>query len=434
MTGLRISQMAILSVLLCTPAPATLAEEPSWPQFRGPNRDGISSETGLLGEWPKAGPKLLWSVSGLGRGYSSPAIANDTLYITGDVKEELVISAYDLSGKLKWKITNGKSWKNPFPGARCTCTYDGGRLFHMNAHGRVVCLDPADGKELWAVNVLDRFEGKNIRWGISECLLVDGDHVIVTPGGKKALIAALDRETGETVWASEPLEFMLTYKWGGKELDQPRREIDQAGYAAPILFEVGSRRLIAGCSARHFFCADAETGKLVWSHPVFARYNVIGAIPIFWQSQLFFTVPGSFAGKMFRVHATPDNVRLEQLWETPVDNCHGALVLVDGKLYGSGYHRLKSWVCIDAATGDIGYEERSLAIGSVVYADGRLYALSESGTMALLKPTADGFETVGQFPIAKGKRRDVWAHLVICNGRLYLRDHDTMWCHDIRRE
>jgi len=419
-------------VLLCTPA--ALAGEPDWPQFRGPNRDGISGETGLLGEWPEGGPKLLWSVSGLGRGFSSPAIANGTLYITGDVEEELVVFAYDLSGKLKWRVTNGKSWKNPFPGARSTCTYDGGQLFHMNAHGRAVCLDPADGKELWAVNVLDRFEGKNIRWGISECLLVDSDRVIAMPGGKKALIAALNRQTGETVWASEPLEFMLTYKWGGKKLEQPRREIDQAGYAAPILFEVGGRRLIAGCSARHFFCADAETGKLVWTHPVLAQYNVIGAIPIFWHRQLFFTVPGPFAGKMFRAHATLDSVRLEQLWETPVDNCHGALVLVDGKLYGAGYRRLNRWVCIDAATGDIAYEKRDLARGSVVYADGRLYALGESGVMALLKPTSDGFEAMGQFRVAKGKRRDVWAHPVICNGRLYLRDHGTMWCYDIRRE
>ena len=426
-----------------------------WPQFRGPWRDGVSDETGLLQQWPEGGPKLLWSVSGIGRGYSSPILATSSpilatsspilatsspilargaLYVTGDVGKYLVIFAYDLDGKLKWKTTNGEAWRGPWPGSRATCTYDDGRLYHMNAHGRVVCLDPADGTEIWAADVLERFGAKNIKWGISECLLIDGDRVIVTPGGTQALMAALDRKTGETVWASEPLRFQRTHRFGGKPISPPVPDTDRTGYASPVLFELGGRRLISGCSGRHFFCVDADTGKLLWTHPVFARWEVIGAIPVFWRDSVFFTAPDVYGGKLFRVHAGQDGVRFEELWETPVDNCHGALVLVNGRLYGSGYRRLKGWACIDAATGKVRYTKSDLAKGSAIYADGRLYALSEAGVMALLKPTPAGFETVGQFRLAKGRRRDIWSHPVICGGRLYLRYHERLWCHDIRKE
>lgn len=272
--------LAPLAVAAEGPGRLVASKEPGWPQFRGPRRDGICEETGLLQTWPEEGPELLWSVSGLGRGYSSPILTRGTLYVTGDVGDDLVVFAFGLDGKPKWRTTNGRSWKGPWPGSRASCTYSGGRVYHMNAHGRAVCLDPADGKELWAVNVLERFEATNIQWGISECLLVvpaedDVEHVIVTPGGGKALMAALDTRTGETVWTSEPLRFQRTHRFGGNEVDPPVSDTDKAGYASPILFELGGRRLIAGCSACHLFCVDAETGKLVWTHPVYARWEVI---------------------------------------------------------------------------------------------------------------------------------------------------------------
>jgi outer membrane protein assembly factor BamB len=158
--------------------------EPDWPQWRGPRRDGISPETGLLPSWPAGGPKLLWKKDKLGTGWSSPTIVGDRLYITGDVNDELVIFALDLDGNLKWQVANGKAWTSSFPGARATCVYSEGRLYHMNAHGRVVCLDAASGRLVWVVDVLEQFQGRNITWGLSECLLVDGPRLIVTPGGE----------------------------------------------------------------------------------------------------------------------------------------------------------------------------------------------------------------------------------------------------------
>ena len=173
--------MALVLVMLFLPVAATGEESgpalvrsdmPDWSQWRGPRRDGISEETGLLPSWPAGGPARLWTAAGIGRGYSSPIVADETIYITGDEGNDLVISAFSLDGKLRWQAKNGAAWQRSFPGARSSCTYDHGKLYHMNAHGRLACLDAKTGSELWAVNVLERFEGKNITWGISESLLI----------------------------------------------------------------------------------------------------------------------------------------------------------------------------------------------------------------------------------------------------------------------
>jgi outer membrane protein assembly factor BamB len=415
-------------------------DEPGWPQFRGPRRDAICTETGLLQSWPEAGPPLLWETGGLGRGYSSPTIVKDTLYITGDVGNDLVIFAFDLAaaGKekappIKWKTTNGRAWKRSHPGARATVTFSDGRLYHMNAHGRAACLDAATGEERWAVNVLERFEGGNIQWGISECLLVDGDRVIVTPGGKKALMAALDKNTGKTVWTTPPLEFTRTYRFGGKTVDPPRRDVDAAGYASPILFEMDGRRLLCRSTGQHIFCVDADTGELVWKEKVYARFEVIGSMPVFCGDGVFFTASDEYGGHYFRVRVEDGRVRFTEAWDTPVDNCHGSFVFTDGHIYGSGYRRFKPWVCLDAETGEMEYQKADLAIGAGLWADGRLYALSQRGRLALLEPTPDGFQTRGQFQFTRHRKRDCWAHPVVLDGRLYLRYHARLACYDVRR-
>lgn len=168
----------------------------------GPNRDGISDEKGLLRSWPEDGPTLPWSATGIGRGYSSPIIANETLYITGDEEEDLVIRAFALDGELKWQAKNGAAWHRSYPGARSSCTYHEGNLYHMNAHGRLACLNAGTGRELWAVNVLERAAGKNITWGISEAPLILDDVVYAVPCGAEALVVAFNKHSGDVVWNS----------------------------------------------------------------------------------------------------------------------------------------------------------------------------------------------------------------------------------------
>ena len=247
--------------------------EPDWPQWNGPRRDGISREKGLLPTWPEAGPKLAWKIGNLGRGWSSPIIVRDRLYITGDVDDDLVIFAFDLDGKPLWKAKNGRSWTGSYPGARACCAYSEGKLYHMNAHGRVVCLEADTGKELWAVDVLERFQGQNITWAMSECLLVDGARVIVTPGGEKALMAALDKQSGRTVWTTEPLHE------------------DRASHCSPLLFRHAGQRIIANCSSAHGFAVDADTGKLLWTVPLRSPYGVNVATPVYGAGRIFYVTP-----------------------------------------------------------------------------------------------------------------------------------------------
>ena len=387
--------------------------EPDWPQWNGPRRDSISREKGLLQKWPKAGPKLVWRIGGLGRGWSSPIIVGGRIFITGDVNDSLIIAALDLNGKPLWETRNGRSWDGPYPGARASCTYSEGRLYHMNAHGRVACLEAATGDEVWAVNVLERFQGGNITWAMSECLLVDDQRVIVTPAGKKCLMAALDKHTGQTVWTTRPL---------GE---------DKAAYSSPLMFRHAGRRIVANCSSAHGFAVDADTGKLLWTVPLRSPHGANVATPVYGSGKVFYVTPYIF-GTCYKLESGESGPRPKKAWTTIMDTCTGTVLLLDGRLYGSGYKKHKSWLCLDWSSGETRYEFKDFAPGSAVYADGRFYCLAEDGRAALLRPTSGGFEIDGQFRLVTRKVRDAWAHPVLLKGRLYLRYNETLWCYDVR--
>jgi len=411
------------------------SKEPGWPQWRGARRDGICDEKGLLRAWPEGGPRLLWSAEGLGRGWSSPIVVKDTLYVTGDVGEELHIFALDLAGKPKWRAVNGRSWKRSYPGARGSCTYSEGRIYHINAHNRIVCLDADSGKELWAVDLMERFGGHNITCAIAHHPLVDGSRVIVTPGGKKAMLAALDKTTGQTVWASQPLLFERTERFGGETLDKPLREADGPSYASPILFELGGRRHLVNCSTRHVFGADADTGKLLWRLPMPTRWEVVSNTPVLYKDSIFVTAPHGRGGMLIRLKVQADQVATEVLWRTDMDACHGGIVAVGDVLFGSWYGGQGAFGCLDATTGKTLHQTRELSMGSMIWADERLYYLAQRGEMALIDTGAKDFSIVGRFPFPGGgerKRNDVWAHPVILDGRLYLRHHEKLACYDVK--
>jgi outer membrane protein assembly factor BamB len=407
--------------------------EPDWPQFRGPRRDEICDETGLLQSWPEGGPRLLWKSDGLGRGYSAPIVVQDRIYLAGDFGDELRILALDLQGRKVWESQNGRSWEGPYPGARASCTYSEGRLYHMNAHGRVVGLDAATGRELWACLLFERFGGKNLTWATSENLLVDGPRLIVTPGGSRALMAALDKTCGATVWSTEPLRLGPSSGEAQQRLPEPPGGIDSCSYGSPILVALGNRRLIVHTSLRHLFGVDADSGQLLWTRPYPTRYSVIAATPVLVDDAVFITAPDTEeGGKLFRLQFQGAEVRLDLLWSTPLDTCHGGVIYRDGLLYGSWYRRGKGWAAIDARTGAVRYRTDAIDSGSVLYADGRLYCLSQTGEMALLKPGPDRFEVAGRFRLVSERVSDAWTHPVIVHGRLYLRYHDTLFCYGVR--
>jgi outer membrane protein assembly factor BamB len=399
--------------------------EPDWPQWRGPRRDGISDEKGLLPSWPEGGPKLLWKIDGIGTGWSCPIIVGQRIYITGDVGDDLVIFALNRSGAVQWKVKNGRAWKGPYPGARACCVFSEGRLYNMNAHGRVACLDAASGKELWAVNILERFDAKNITWALSECLLVDGRNLIVTPGGKKALMAALDKQDGRTVWTTEPLGD------------------DRTSHCSPILIRCAGRRLITSCSSAHGFGVDADTGKLLWTVPLKNPDGVNVSTPVYGSGCVYYVTPYAELGRAYRLVTDGQTVTAEHIWTSPLDTVTGGAVLVgsatgNGTLFAAGYRESKWWFGVDWQTGRTKYELKDFTTGSAIYADGRLYCLDEKGSVGLLslgllteKPGPGGLQIAGHFALVAEKVRDAWTHPVLHDGRLYLRYHDTLFCYDV---
>ncbi|NQV34513.1 MAG: PQQ-like beta-propeller repeat protein [Phycisphaeraceae bacterium] len=402
-------------VLIADSGAASSNSQLGWPQWRGPNRDGIAPESNLLASWPVDGPPLLWKREDLGQGWSSPIIAEGALYITGDIGGDTVIFAFDMNNDPLWQTKNGKAWKNPYPGSRASCVVSEGHVYHLNAHGRLVCLDADSGNEVWHTNILERFNGKNITWALSECLLIDGDHLIVTPGGQGALMAALDKKTGQTLWTTEPL---------GE---------DKTSYASPILFEFGGRRLIASCSSAHGFGVDADTGQLLWTVPLKNPHGVNAASPVYGDGRLFYCTPYAENGRCYRLKVNDKTVTAEHLWTNPVDAVTGGGLLVNGTLYAAGYKQSKWWMAVDWQTGEIRHELKDLTTGAALYADDRLYLFDEKGTVALVKPEPDRLEITGQFRITEDRIRDAWAHPVVHNGRLYLRYHNTLWCYDVRQ-
>ena len=391
--------------------------EDGWPQWRGRWRDAVSRETGLLQQWPEGGPRLLWTADGLGRGWAQPIVTGGRIYLAGDFGDRCAVRCLDLEGNEVWRTTNGKAWTRNHKGARAACCFAAGRIYHMNGHGRLACLDAATGKKVWAQNVLDRFGGWPITWGISECVLVHDGKVFVTPGGRQAFMVALDAKTGQVAWASPPLKDPKTQR---------------TSYASPILLRLGDRKVLVTLALRALVCIDAKSGKRYDTFPKRTKYDASCATPVYHRGGVFYTLPTKSGCVFLDLAAGGDGVRFEKAWEGAMDSCSGGAVDVDGHLYGSGWNAT-GWMCYDAATGTPQWEDETIAVGSAVYGDGRLVCLGEKGTVALVRPTPERFDIVSRFRLAEGDYRDAWTHPVLLNGRLYLRYHDRLWCYDVRR-
>ncbi len=391
--------------------------QPGWPQFGGPSRDRVCPETGLLESWPAEGPKLLWTATEIGKGYSSPAISGGMLYITGDEGDALVIHAFAVDGARKWKVANGKAWKGSFPGARASCVIDGDAVYHSNTQGRVVCLDAATGAERWAVDTLERFAAKNIMWGITDNLIVDAKHVYVAPCGEKALAAALDKKTGATVWAT------------------PALAGETATYAAPLLVRRGDKRQYINCASASVFGVDADTGALLWTVPQPVDKSVIMLPLVLYGDSIFTGNATPEKAEFFRVRLGAEGVPAEKIWSNPWWAVHGGLARAGDRLYGtciSPEDKRYGLYAFDPASGAMTPILPDTGSGATLYADGRVYYVTESGVVTLVKPTDAGGEVVGNFSLAKeGKLKEIWAHPVILDRKLYLRVNDKLHCYDV---
>jgi len=408
----RVLAMVTVACVLaaCPPVNAEpKAKQPYWPEFRGPRRDSISTETGLLKKWPADGPPLIWKYTDCGKGFSGVSIAEGKIFSVGDFGEREILFALTLDGKLLWKSPNGKSWRGSSPGSRTTPTYVDGVLYHMNPAGRVAAYRAKDGKEIWAVDLKKRFEARFGVWALAENLIVDGDKVLCLPGGKKALAAALDKNTGKTIWTTTGLT-------------------DPAAYCTPVIATHKGVRQMITMTARSVISVDVKTGKLLWTHPYRMGFPQHATPPVYHQGHVFVACGHSTGGTLLRIN--PDGRGVTKVWHIRrFDNCHGGVIRIGGRIYGSGCRVAgKGFHCVDFLTGKTIGTNETVGKVSLLYADGMLYGLNHKGPMYLMAVTDDGVKVVSRFDMPGKRKTNIYlAHPVICAGRLYLREGGCSW-------
>jgi outer membrane protein assembly factor BamB len=383
-----------------------------WPQWQGPDRNGLSTETGLLQKWPPSGPPLAWSVSSLGGGYGSIAVKGDRIFVQGAKNKESVI--YSLSradGRGIWSKAIGPAGTNDRgSGPRGTPTVDGDRVYVLTERGDLACLKAQDGTAVWQRNILSDFGGRQIPWLISESPLVDGNLLIVTPGGSAAGVVALDKMTGKTIWTAKELS-------------------DEAGYASPIAADVQGVRVVMTLTSRAGVGLRASDGKLMWKYSQVANGTANIATPIFHDNKVFYTSNYGTGAALLGLTAQDGEVKAQQIYFTrELQNHHGGVVLVNGYLYG--FHN-SILVCLEFATGKMQWRDRSVGKGSLTYADGNLYILSEDNLVGLAAAAPTLYQEKGRFRIAD-QGLPSWTHPVVAGGRLYIRNQTTLAAYDVR--
>jgi len=383
-----------------------------WPQWRGPSRSGLSSETGLLRQWAAAGPPRVWSASNLGAGFGSIAVRGDRIFVQGMRNFQSVVSALNRAdGKLVWVKSLGAAGDNYMgSGPRGTPTVDGDRLYALTENGDLACLRVQDGSVVWQRNILKDFGGRNIGWLISESPLVDGNQVIVTPGGRGAGMVALDKMSGRTIWTAKELS-------------------DEAGYSSPIVADVQGVRTVMTLTAEAGVGVRASDGKLMWRHQAVANNTANIATPVFADNKVFYSSDYGTGGALLGLRAEGGEVRAQEIYFTrDMQNHHGGLVLVNGYLYGFDNSIL---TCLEFASGKQMWQHRSVGKGSLSYADGHLYILSENNVVGLAEATPAGYREKGRFTIAD-QGWPSWAHPVISGGRLFLRNQGILTAYNIQ--
>jgi outer membrane protein assembly factor BamB len=404
-----------------------------WPQWRGPNRDGVSKETGLLQKWPEAGPKLLWQSKDLGQGYGSPSVVGDRLYLVGSkgMDNEFVQALNVADGKSVWTTKIGKVGENRmanYPGARSTPTMDGERIFALGSDGDLACLETKTGKIVWQKNLKTDFGGKTGAWAYAESPLVDGDVVVCTPGGAEATILALKKSTGEVAW----------------KFASP--EADNASYASAIVVETDGLKQYVQLLEKGLVGLNAKTGEQLWRYTGIITQPPGIPTPVGRKDQVYGATAKGGGGSV-KLKRSGNGIEAAEIYaNAKLPTAIGGSVEVNGYLYGTNSGGL---MCADYSTGEVKWQARGVGIGSVCYADGMLYVHAENppGEVALVEATPEEYRERGRFtppdgPESRvvddgGKAKKVgsgktWAYPTIADGKLYIRDWDCLWCYDVK--
>ena len=404
---------AFVSFFLIT----NLVNAEDWTQWRGANRDGKSSEVGLLAKWPEGGPKLLWQAKNLGSGYSTPSVVGDQLFVIsnqGNEKEEvLAIATFD--GQKLWSTAIGKVGPNQgpqYPGTRATPTVSGDCVYALGSDGDLVCLDSKSGQKKWAKNLRTDFSGIPGMWAYTESPLIDGDVLICSPGGSVATVVALQKSTGAPVWKS------------------PLTEGDAASYSSPIVFNIDGVKQYVLFLGKGVVGLKADTGELLWRYSKTSDAQANIATPIV-KDNYVYSAASRVGGGLVQVSGTKSEPK-EVYFAKSLPAGMGGSVLLGGNLFGSIGPTM---ACVDYLTGAIKWQDRGIGSASVCFADGRLYLHGESNELAMIEATPVGYKQLGTCTPPSSSDRGkskAWTHPVISNGRLYIRDQGDIWCYDIR--
>ncbi len=397
-----------------------------WPQWRGPRRDGISQESGLLKEWPKDGPKMLWVNSDIGEGYATPAVVGNRVYLLSNrgMENEFVQALSVEASKPVWTtrvgLVGNANQEPPYPMARSTPTVDGERLYALGSDGDLVCVETATGKLVWRKSLRGDFGGKPGKWAYAESPLIDGDVLVVTPGGAEATIVALNKKTGAVIWKSAVP--------GG----------DVAAYASAIVTEAAGRKQYVQFLDKGVVGVDAKTGQYLWRYAKTSTGPANIPTPVAHDGYVYSANARRFGGALVQLHATSEGISAEEVYfERDAPNTLGGQILLNGYLYGTNP---KGMVSAEYVTGKIKWQAEGVGPGAVLYADGRFYIHGENGAVALVEATPEAYREKGRFtPSGQPKRvrskssdEMSWTYPVVANGRLYIRDLGTLWCYDVK--
>lgn len=400
--------LSLICALTCSCQPKTAQVS----QWRGPERNGIYPEKGLLKSWPEQGPDMIWSVDGLGEGHGSVSFSRDKIFVLGMQDTTGVIYAFNFDGKPVWQKKYGTEWYESYSGTRSTPTVIDDLVYFMSGQGVIYCLEEKTGRQVWAVDALKTFDAENIQWGMAESLLIDGDQIICTPGGKEHNVVSLNRFTGKTNWTTPALG-------------------QSAAYCSPVLIDHHGTRLFITMTSDAIIAVSPENGRMYWNFPQKQRNKIHSNTPVYHNSRVYCSSENADSDNgLVSILLSEDGKSAKIEWRNRnYTNLMGGIVMKDNLIFGSEY-RKRGWVVTNAQNGEVQYSSEAISPGAVIWADDRFYCYTESGKMVLIDAGSDHIDVVGEFNVTLGTNQH-WAHPVIHNKRLYIRHGDALIAYNI---
>jgi len=404
-----------ICLILCIVSANDVSAQNEW---RGPGRTGIYKDAGLLKSWPAAGPSLIWENNEAGTGYSSAAVTDDAIYITGRKGNNDVLTSFTQDGRKKWETVYGKASDSNYPDSRCTPTVANGKIYVVSGSGDMVCIGK-DGKIIWSVNYFSKYGSPAPRFGISESPLVVDNKVIGTPGGSKAAMVALNAENGKVVWETQPVN-------------------EGTQYVNPLLIDDNGKRMIVTISTQSIIGINPSDGKLLWKFNYEAQNSVSRGrnhinTPVYRDGHLL--AANGYGQVAVKIRINWNGGPPTLVWKNSDLNPHvGGMVLIGNHVYSSTHdtNSRGRWICVDWTTGKTLWIKEWYNKGSVIYADGMLYIYEEkSGHVGLVKPSPEKLDVVSKFQITKGSG-PYWAHPVIDKGKLYIRHGEYLAVYSLK--